>query len=207
MVHLYYLWLHQNFSTVPFCLLLSLDFSQTIPTNSLLEGHESPVLNLTSKPLGLALTPVSQKDEQSMAMGWVNIDHTACGKWHFWLCTKTCQIFKQCMVFSLCDFEIPRTKAEQVARFPDLSSPWGGRYSVRQRWDRVASKCFFLTQKYVLWMCIYRKLSYTLSFSSVKVCSKLGASTVLFAMPIAHLGALNATMLWTVVQIDPSQKQ
>ena len=60
-------------------------------------------------------------------MGRVSIDHTA-----FLLCTKTCQIFQQCMVFSLYDFEIPWTKAEQVARFPDLSSPWGGRYSVRQ---------------------------------------------------------------------------
>lgn len=63
-----------------FCLSLLLDFSPKIPTNSLLEGYESPALNLTSEPMGLALTPVSQKDEQSTAMGRVSINHTACSK-------------------------------------------------------------------------------------------------------------------------------
>ena len=36
---------------------LSLDFPRTVSTSSLLEGHESPALNLASKSPGLALTP------------------------------------------------------------------------------------------------------------------------------------------------------
>ena len=35
---------------------LLLDFSQMVSSDSLLEGHESPVLNLASKPTGLAWT-------------------------------------------------------------------------------------------------------------------------------------------------------
>jgi len=35
---------------------LLLDFSQMVSTDSLLEGHKIPMLNLASKPPGLALT-------------------------------------------------------------------------------------------------------------------------------------------------------
>jgi len=51
-----------------------------------LEGYKSPVLNLTSKPPGLALR-VQNRDEQSTAMGWVSINHTACNKQNCWLRT------------------------------------------------------------------------------------------------------------------------
>jgi len=50
---------------------LLLDFSQTVSTNSLLEGHESPPLNLASKPLSLALTlQVSRATVMSRVQQW-----------------------------------------------------------------------------------------------------------------------------------------
>jgi len=46
-----------------------LDFSQTVSTYSLLEGHESPGLNLASRPCPDPTSQQSNKDEPSTAIG------------------------------------------------------------------------------------------------------------------------------------------